>query len=80
MLFGVMKLWLLCSVAVVFVDRVKWLRELEYQGQMVYQDLWEDDRGGWRRLKGLEEVVTALRNEACLAWVEDTDLGACFNS
>jgi len=24
---------------------------------MVYQDLWEDDREGWRRLKGLEELV-----------------------
>lgn len=24
---------------------------------MMYQDLWEDDKRGWRRLKGLEEVV-----------------------
>lgn len=39
------------------MDRVTWLREFEYQWLMVYEDLWEDDRGGWRMLKGLEEVV-----------------------
>lgn len=51
------ELWPLCRGLEAFVDRVTWLREFEYQGQMVYQDLWEEDRGGWRRLKGLEEVV-----------------------
>jgi len=50
-------LWPLCRVLETLVGRVTWLKEFEYEGQMVYQDLWEDDRGGWRRLKGLEEVV-----------------------
>lgn len=39
------------------MERVAWLKEFEYEGQMVYQDMWEMDQGGWRRLKGLGEVV-----------------------
>lgn len=62
-----------------FVDRVTWLKEFKYEGQMVFQYYhgdndsgeergpwqlddrrsWEvfQDRGGWRKVKGLEEVV-----------------------
>lgn len=50
------------------MGKVTWLEEFEYEGQMVYRDLWEDDRGGWRRLKGLEEVVrrrAEAENEGC---------------
>lgn len=44
-----------------FLERVSWLREFVYEGQVVF-DFSDQNEGGYRKLKALEDVVRS-RNE-----------------